>query len=129
MQLHPNRDAIRRVAQVAFWAVLLLLLAFTLLPIRVRVPLFNDKAEHLLSFLVLVVLGAFAWGKRRLLLVALALAIVGGAIEIFQAIPAIGRDAEFLDWVADIAGVGAGLLFVTALGTRWPGTPKDHRHQ
>ena len=37
--------------------------------------------------------------------VLLGLVVLGGAIELLQAIPSVHRDAEWLDWLADCAAV------------------------
>ena len=64
-----------------------------------------DKAQHFLAFYVLAVLGAAAFPRQALLAPALALAAFGGMIELVQALPFVGRDAEVGDWAADVVGV------------------------
>ncbi|MBA4355542.1 MAG: hypothetical protein C0409_12720, partial [Novosphingobium sp.] len=38
------------------------------------------------------------------------LAIMGAAIEVLQAIPALRRTADWRDWVADVAAIVCGLI-------------------
>ncbi|HEX5340072.1 MAG TPA: VanZ family protein [Gammaproteobacteria bacterium] len=79
-------------------------------------PLFPqfDKFEHFFAYVVLAAWYAAIYASRRQWLVILSLLIVmGGAIEILQLYT--GRDAEWLDWLADIAGV----LFGLAWPSRW----------
>jgi hypothetical protein len=94
--------------ELGFWSALLLLFVLTLLPISSDVSFLNDKAEHFLAFLALMFLAVGIWGRRRMLALAIALAAVGGGIEILQALPMIGRDAELLDWVSDLGGIAMG---------------------
>lgn len=71
-----------------------------------------DKSLHAITFTVLSPLAAIAWPKVRLLGLAVLLSGFGGLIEGVQAIPALHRDAELLDWLADVAAIGLGLAIV-----------------
>ncbi len=73
-----------------------------------------DKANHFIAFYVLGGLGAASFPRSRVLLVAGGLMAFGGAIELVQALPFVGRDAEFWDWFADGVGL-AGALAPLAL--------------
>lgn len=66
-----------------------------------------DKAQHFIAFYVLAGLGAAATPRLPLWAPALFLALYGAAIEGLQALPAVGRDAEWGDWAADLLAVGA----------------------
>jgi VanZ family protein len=74
----------------------------------------NDKAAHILAFSGLTAIAFLAVPRRRRGDIVRALIFLGGAIEMIQAIE--GRDASFLDWVADAVGVygiyGAGMIEV-----------------
>lgn len=82
---------------------------------------FADKWGHLLAYAVLG--GALAWDlirdKRKVLwiwVVGLSLPIVyGGLIEILQGAFFAPRTAEWLDWLADIAGTAIGTGLVAGL--------------
>jgi VanZ family protein len=110
-----KRSIIRRLLRGAFWAALACLLALTLLPIEAKAQLLNDKAEHFLAFFALAILGIKAWGRKRTLSLAIELAAVGAGIELLQALPIVGRDAEFLDWVADVSGIIIGVIIAVLL--------------
>jgi VanZ family protein len=69
-----------------------------------------DKAQHFMAFLGLMLLALTAFPGRGAAVLALALALEGGLIELIQATPLVGRDADVGDWLADLAGV----LSVTA---------------
>jgi hypothetical protein len=76
-----------------------------------------DKLVHLGIFAVF----AFLWmrvgppvGKAgRIFLAGLALAVIS---ELGQELPIVSRDATFMDGVADVVGVGLGLLAYRLLG-------------
>lgn len=66
-----------------------------------------DKAKHFIAFYVLAGLGAAALPGRSLWAPAIFLAAYGAAIEGLQALPVIGRDAEWADWLTDLIAVAA----------------------
>ena len=85
---------------------LLVLLVMTLAPLQLHGRFFlNDKAQHLLGFLVLTALGLLAWGTGSTIKLVIGLAALGGAIEVLQETSLVGRDAELMDWLADVAGI------------------------
>lgn len=63
----------------------------------------GDKVQHMLAFATLGAIAAAGWRQRPLLPLFVGLAAFGAAIELFQVIPALHRDAELLDWLADMA--------------------------
>jgi len=67
-----------------------------------------DKAGHFLSFYVLTVLYAAALPRVPRGALAAALIAVGGSIEIVQGF--VGREPDWKDWIADMAGIGAVLI-------------------
>ena len=72
----------------------------------------GDKVQHMTAFFTLGALAAAGWRDRRLLVLFASLAGFGAAIEIFQAIPALHRDAQFLDWLADMFAAAVALALV-----------------
>jgi hypothetical protein len=72
----------------------------------------NDKVQHIIAFATLSVLGTFAYPATALLQLLLRLSLFGAAIEVVQAIPALHRDSDVVDWFADTLAVAAVLLFV-----------------
>lgn len=81
-----------------------------------------DKANHCFGFLVLTVLTGCGWpGLSAARLAAIMLA-AGIGIELVQGLPAVGRDADVWDVVADMAGFALGWA-VLVVGRRrgWPG--------
>ncbi len=76
----------------------------------------SDKHHHMIAFAALTLPLAFA-RPRLALWIALAGIAYGGAIELIQ--PLVGRDKEFLDFVADGAGSLLGALCGASLRWLW----------
>ncbi|HEY0265458.1 MAG TPA: VanZ family protein, partial [Rhizomicrobium sp.] len=67
-----------------------------------------DKAEHFTAYFGLALLATLGWGLRRSLAwVFLGLVALGGALEILQMFT--GRDAEWLDELANSLGAATGM--------------------
>jgi VanZ family protein len=70
--------------------------------------MFWDKAEHFTAYFGLALLATLFWGlKRSLVWVYLGVVALGGALEIGQMLT--GRDAEWLDELANSLGAAAGM--------------------
>ena len=74
-----------------------------------------DKVVHLSLFLALALTARWAGIGRQV--TAASLVLYAAVSEVLQGTDLVGRDAELLDWVADAAGVLAGLL-LWALSSR-----------
>jgi VanZ family protein len=81
----------------------------------------NDKLAHFLAFFALAGWFAALVERRFYWLVALVMLSVGGLIEVAQGLMALGRTAEALDFVADAAGVCAGILINLPIRDSWLG--------
>lgn len=93
-----------------FWVALVVTLAAAVWPEASAPHLFPwDKADHFAAFFVLTTLAAAAFPRTPLLVIALWLSLAGSAIELVQAVPAVHRDCDIWDWVADAAAIGAAL--------------------
>lgn len=107
-----------RALAVLFWLALAVTLVMALLP---RPPVgalgVNDKLQHMTAFAVLSLLAWLAFPRQRLSVLFLALAAIGGLIEILQMIPALHRDADVKDWIADCLAIAAVLGLCE--GLRW----------
>lgn len=84
----------------------------------VDVGLSWDKANHCLSFAVLTVVTGCGWPRLTVVQLAAIMIAAGIGIELVQGLPAVGRDADVWDVVADGVGflVGRALL---RFGHRW----------
>ena len=67
----------------------------------------SDKLVHLIAFAALAFPLART-GRIGLLPVFVGASAFGGLIELIQ--PSFGRSADMQDWIADIAGVGVGIV-------------------
>ena len=115
----------RRTAFLAlFWGALAFAVVMALLPEPPHLPIdgFGDKFEHMLAFATLALLAALAWPRAELLRIGERLSFVGALIEVAQAIPALGRDCDIRDWIADTLAIAVVLLIVAALRRRGSAT-------
>ncbi len=96
-----------RAARAVFFAAAVFALVMALLPQPPYTPTQNlgDKVEHIVGFSTLAALAALAWPRVPALLVIERLSFFGAFIEVAQSIPALGRDCDILDWVADTLAV------------------------
>lgn len=102
-----------RTARLLFWAAALFAFVMAVLPHPPQVPGNpNDKVQHVTAFVTLSLLGSFAYPATALVQLLVRLSLFGAGIEIVQAIPALHRDSDFWDWVADTAAVVVALLIV-----------------
>ena len=100
-------------ARLLFWAAALFAFVMAVLPHPPEVPGNpNDKVQHIAAFVTLSLLGSFAYPTTALIQLLVRLSLFGAAIEVVQAIPALHRDSDFWDWVADTLAVSAALLLV-----------------
>ena len=104
--------------RLAFWLALSVTLVIALLPNPPALPVqANDKVQHMAAFAALTFLAALGFPSLRLRAIFVRLAALGLAIEVLQMIPALHRDAQASDWLADCAATAATLLLCGAL--RW----------
>ena len=102
-----------RTARATFWAAAIFAFVMAVLPHPPEMPGHpNDKVEHIVAFATLAVLASFAYPRATLIRVLVGLSLFGAFIEVVQAIPALQRDSDVWDWVADTAAVAVVLLLV-----------------
>jgi len=98
----PARRAGGRLARFLFFAAALFAFVMAVLPHPPDLPGHpSDKIQHVTAFATLAALGAWAFPRLRPLSLIFRLSLFGAAIEIVQAIPALHRDSDVLDWLAD----------------------------
>ena len=94
----------------AFWVAATFALVMALLPHPVRLPSDpSDKVQHIMAFLMLGALAFFAFPRVGPLILLAWLSAFGAFIEFVQMIPALHRDGDILDWIAD-TGAAAAIL-------------------
>lgn len=107
---------IERLFQLLFWSALVFAFVMASLPQPPALPGDpGDKLLHVLAFLVLAGLAAFAYPRVPLIVIFVGLAVFGGAVELVQAVPQLGREPSWLDWLADVGAAAAVLLAVAAI--------------
>lgn len=67
-----------------------------------------DKVAHFVAFGLLLWSGGVLFSRIRRLTLAAVVVVIGGATELLQGL--LGRDADWLDFLADFAGVAATLM-------------------
>ena len=98
-----------------FWAAACFAFVMAVLPHPPEVPGEpNDKVQHVVAFATLALLGSFAYPAMALRQLLLRLSLFGAFIEAVQAIPALHRDSDILDWIADTVAVA-----LVALALAW----------
>ena len=94
----------RKYFVILFWLSVVFAVTMAILPQSPHLPgMPSDKLQHIMAFTVMTGLACLAYPdlpKLRLLGLMIAL---GAGIELAQAIPALHRDSELLDLVADSA--------------------------
>jgi VanZ family protein len=99
--------------RLLFWAAATFAFAMAVVPHPPELPGEpNDKIQHMAAFATLGLLGAWAYGRTSLLQLLAGLSLYGAMIELVQAIPALHRDSDIKDWVADTLAAGLVLLLV-----------------
>ncbi|MDB5699831.1 MAG: hypothetical protein JWL66_30 [Sphingomonadales bacterium] len=107
------------VERAALWVAITLAVVMATLPKppKLFIDQFGDKFEHMLAFAVIALLAALAYPKARLTRIAERLSFLGALIEVVQSIPALHRDCDIMDWVADTSSIIV-MLTIVAL-VRW----------
>jgi len=97
-----------------FGATVLVTVTMALLPKppKLVIDRFGDKFEHMLAFAVLAVLATLAFRRASPWRVLERLSFLGALIEVFQSIPALHRDCDPKDWLADTLAAGLVLLVI-----------------
>jgi len=113
-------EFLRRIVKPLFWAALLFAYVAAILP-QADAPKIaeSDKVEHMIAFVTLALLGKLAYPRIATLTLGLLLAGLGALIEFTQMIPALHRDGNIADWIADsiaiVIGLGAATLLLRRL--------------
>jgi hypothetical protein len=117
MSISLRSPTLQRMAMALFWLALVVAVTMAVLPHPPHLPIdrFGDKFEHSLAFATLTVLADFAFPAAPRLRIAERLSFLGALIEVTQSIPALHRDCDILDWIADTLAI----LAVTGLIALW----------
>ena len=109
-----------RVLRPLFWLLLAFALTMALLPKPPSLPIdqFGDKFAHLLAFAALAGVANLGWREIPAWRTGLQLSAFGALIEVMQLLPALHRDSDVRDWIADTAAIVVATLIARGLG-RW----------
>ncbi len=100
------------VGRLLLWLAIATAVTMAVLPHPPHTPLdqFGDKVEHMTAFAVISALAAFAYPRFPLSRIGERLSFLGALIEVVQSIPALHRDCDIFDWVADTIAITVALL-------------------
>ena len=99
--------------RLLFWAAWTFSLVMAVLPHPPKIPGHpSDKLQHIAAFVTLTLLGSWAYPRIKPLKLLLLLSLFGALIEVVQAIPALNRDSDVLDWVVDTLAVAIALALI-----------------
>jgi len=109
--------------RIAFWIALFVAFTMAALPHPPVVVNVWDKLQHMAAFVVLTLLGWIAYPRTPRIKLVLLLVAFGGLIELVQEIPALQRDSDWHDWLADTIAIAGAAAFAALIGrmlTRQP---------
>ena len=104
--------ATRLLARVGLVAAIVFAVTMALLPHPPGLIEVNDKSQHMLAFATLALLAAYGYPEASLFRIGERLSFLGALIEVAQSVPALHRDCDIWDWVADTAAIAVTLLLV-----------------
>ena len=115
----------RQLFVLLFWLALAFAVTMALLPHPPATPVdrFGDKFQHMLAFATLALLASQAFPRAELLRLGERLSFVGALIEVCQSIPALHRDCDIRDWIADTLAIAV-VLGVVVLVRRQRSDPE-----
>jgi len=113
----------QNIFRILFWILLAVILALSLMPAADAPTVFaSDKLNHGLAFFTLSLMARLLWARAHAAILFVLLMAFGGGIELLQSALGSGRDADWMDFAADIAaivlGLWAGKLFRNLTGKR-----------
>jgi hypothetical protein len=109
----------------AFAAALLFTLAMAWLPHPPLLPVEeSDKFWHIIAFVTLSLLASLAFPATALARIGERLSFLGALIELVQNIPALHRDCDIRDWIADTIAIAVTLALVAAIRRAREGKPR-----
>ena len=102
-------------SRLLFWSAAAFAFVMAVLPHPPDVPGSpSDKVQHVAAFVTLGLLAGWAYRGTSLLSLALRLSLFGAFIELVQAIPALHRDSDVFDWIADTVAA-----CIVLIGLNW----------
>lgn len=113
-------------AKAAFYLALLVTFVMAIVPHPPQLPGDpGDKVQHIVAFATLSVLASVAYPKRPWVVLLAGLGMFGALIELVQAIPALNRDSDIVDLLADLVASFLTLIGVIGLRRLTRSEPRD----
>ncbi len=100
-----HRTRLTTLAALAFWLCLVGAVTLALLPHPPQIKELGDKTQHMLAFAVLALIGSFAFPRMTKARLGERLSFLGALVEVAQSIPALHRNCDIYDWLADTAAI------------------------
>ena len=99
--------------RLLFWLALIFAVVMAELPEPPHLPIdrLGDKTTHMLAFATLAFLAALGFPAANRWRIAERLSFLGALVEVVQSIPALQRDCDIGDWIADTFAI----ILVTAI--------------
>jgi len=120
-----TRDRRAAIFRFLFWGAIVVSFLAAINPQPPQLPgAPSDKVQHIAAFLVLGGLASFAYPRTSPVYLGAALSLFGAIIEFVQMIPALHRDGDPMDWIADTAAAALILIFLHWLRARWTRGPE-----
>ena len=93
--------------RLLFWLALIFAVVMADLPQPPKLGFdsFGDKFEHMLAFSTLSALATLGFSADLRWRIAERLSFLGALIEVTQSIPALHRDCDIRDWIADTVAI------------------------
>lgn len=126
-----SRPLSQTLARLTFCAALVFAVVMACLPQPPSVPsdALGDKANHIIAFAVLSALAAVGWPRAPRWQVIEHLSFLGALIEVVQAIPALQRDCDIRDWIADTLAIVVVTGLAALISRHRTGAPGGGRAQ
>jgi VanZ family protein len=107
------RFADSRPTRLLFWTAAVFAFVMAVLPHPPELPGHpSDKIQHIAAFTALALLASWAYTATQPWKLLVRLSLFGAAIELFQMIPALNRDGDVVDWLADTVAVLVVLVLI-----------------
>jgi VanZ family protein len=100
-----HRTKLSIIAVPAFWLCVIGAVTLALLPHPPEFKEFGDKVQHMLAFGTMALVGSIAFPKMAKARLGERLSFLGALVEVAQSIPALHRDCDIRDWVADTLAI------------------------
>ena len=110
--------------RLLFWLALTFAVVMADLPKppKLMFDSYGDKFEHILAFSTLAALAALGFPATLRWRMAERLSFLGALIEVSQSIPALHRDCDIRDWIADTLAI---VVVTAVMGLLLPRLRRD----